>query len=83
MIGSSRNPIPVSSWVRTLVVIAAGTGLGLGLAPVAVASPGPVYANCTQAHKAGVYDIPQSDPAYWESGDRDGDGVACESTSYN
>ena len=49
----------------------------VGAAPVASAS-GP-YANCTQAHKDGRYDIPKGDPDYWAGGDRDNDGVACES----
>jgi Excalibur calcium-binding domain len=49
----------------------------LGLAPTASAS-GP-YANCTQAHADGRYDIPQGDPDYWPAGDRDHDGIACES----
>jgi hypothetical protein len=39
----------------------------LGLAPTASAS-GP-YANCTQAHNDGRYDIPQGDPDYWPAGD--------------
>jgi Excalibur calcium-binding domain len=37
------------------------------------------YRNCTQAHQDGRYDIPQDDPDYWPGGDRDGDGIACES----
>ena len=49
----------------------------LGLAPLASAN-GP-YANCTQAHADGRYDIPQDDADYWPGGDRDHDGVACES----
>ena len=40
---------------------------------------GPVYATCTDAHNAGVFDIPKSDPAYWPDGDRDKDGYACDS----
>ena len=34
---------------------------------------------CTQAHKDGRWDIPKGDPDYWPAGDRDNDGVACES----
>jgi Excalibur calcium-binding domain len=49
----------------------------IGLAPVAAAS-GP-YANCTAAHNDGRWDIPQGDPDYWDGGDRDHDGIACES----
>jgi len=50
---------------------------GLGAASVANAE-GP-YANCTQAKADGRYDIPQGDPDYWTGGDRDQDGIACES----
>jgi hypothetical protein len=49
----------------------------IGAAPLAQAS-GP-YANCTQAHKDGRWDIPVGDPDYWDGGDRDHDGIACES----
>ena len=37
------------------------------------------FQNCSEAEAAGRTDIPESDPAYDESLDRDGDGVACES----
>ncbi|MCV7014310.1 excalibur calcium-binding domain-containing protein [Mycolicibacterium madagascariense] len=47
------------------------------MAPLASAD-GP-YKNCTAAHKDGRYDIPKGDPDYWSGGDRDGDGIACES----
>jgi hypothetical protein len=49
----------------------------VGAAPIASAS-GP-YANCTAAHKDGRWDIPVGDPDYWDDGDRDQDGIACES----
>ena len=49
----------------------------MGGAPEAAAG-GP-YANCTQAHEDGRYDISQGDPDYWSAGDRDSDGIACES----
>lgn len=49
----------------------------IGLAPAALAER--PYANCTAAHDDGAYDIPQGDDAYWSGGDRDGDGIACES----
>jgi hypothetical protein len=62
--------------VRAFLVMAAIAVAGTGLAPIAAARP---YANCTQAHKDGRWDIPQDDPAYWSGGDRDGDGIACES----
>ena len=58
--------------IRTIVAAAT-----MGDAPEAAAG-GP-YANCTQAHKDGRYDIPQGDPDYWSAGDRDSDGIACES----
>jgi hypothetical protein len=47
------------------------------LAPSAEAH-GP-YKNCTQAKADGRHDIPKGDPDYWSGGDRDGDGIACES----
>ena len=63
--------------LRGLVVTVAIVGIGLGVAPAATASG--QYGNCTQAHQDGRYDIPQGDPDYWPGGDRDHDGVACES----
>ncbi len=63
---------------RTLIAAAlVATAAALGAASVANAE-GP-YANCSQAHADGRYDIPQGDPDYWSRGDRDGDGIACES----
>jgi hypothetical protein len=62
------------------VFIAAGfvcLAAAVGAAPVASAS-GP-YANCSEAHADGRYDIPKGDPDYWSKGDRDDDGIACES----
>jgi hypothetical protein len=65
---------------RVTVTAIVTVGLGLGLAPVASAYEyGPVYSTCTVAHDAGVYDIPQGDSAYWDDGDRDNDGYACDS----
>ena len=65
---------------RDLIALAAVVaGIGLGLAPMASADPGPVYANCTEAREAGDTDIMVGSEAYWEDGDRDGDGIACES----
>jgi hypothetical protein len=49
----------------------------IGLAPQAMASS--PYPNCTAAHKDGRWDIPKGDPDYWPAGDRDNDGIACES----
>ena len=63
--------------IRYTVAAAAAAAL-LGFAAPAAAAPGPVYANCSEAAAAGVYNIPQDDPAYWPGGDRDGDGLACE-----
>jgi hypothetical protein len=63
--------------IRTIFVAAAIAAAAIGVAPVAAASG--QYANCTQAHNDGRYDIPQGDPDYWSGGDRDGDGIACES----
>jgi hypothetical protein len=64
---------------REIVIATLLAGASLGLAPVSSAYEyGPVYATCSDAHDAGVYNIPQDDPAYWPDGDRDGDGYACE-----
>ncbi|MCW2511558.1 MAG: calcium-binding protein [Mycobacterium sp.] len=64
--------------VRKLI----GALLLVGIAAVGVAPAASAqrpYKNCTEAHNDGVYDIPESSDAYWSGGDRDGDGVACES----
>jgi hypothetical protein len=50
---------------------------GVGVAPDAAAK-GP-YRNCTEAHQDGRWNIPKGDPDYWAGGDRDNDGIACES----
>ena len=57
---------------------AAGIGLVLaqGVAPAA-ASP---YESCSEAADDGVYNIPEGSDNYWSDGDRDDDGIACEST---
>ena len=63
---------------RTLVAAAlVAAAAAVGAASVANAE-GP-YANCSQAHADGRYDIPQGDADYWDGGDRDSDGIACES----
>ena len=62
--------------IRTLIVALAIAAAAIGAAPVAAASG--KYANCG-AHQDGRYDIPQGDPDYWSAGDRDSDGIACES----
>lgn len=64
----------IRTFVVAVFVVAAAA---FGAAPVAVAD-GP-YANCSAAHDDGRYDIPRGDPDYWIDGDRDEDGVACES----
>ena len=64
--------------VKKLVIAMLLAGVtAIGLAPVALAER--PYANCTEAHQDGRYDIPQNDPAYWSGGDRDNDGYACDS----
>lgn len=67
--------------MRFIVVVTAVVGLGLGISAAASASVGPVYDSCSEAHDDGVWDIPESDDAYWHGGDRDDDGIACESYS--
>jgi hypothetical protein len=58
-------------------VVAAILGIGVSRAPAAHA--GPPYANCTEAHRDGRYNIPKGDPAYQPKLNRDNDGIACES----
>jgi hypothetical protein len=76
--------------IRSLCVAAAiataAWGSALCAAPAAQAGPanapckpsGCVFRNCTDAHSHGRGNIPQDDPAYCASQDRDGDGLACE-----
>ena len=64
-------------FVRVFIAAAVVAAVAVGIAPAASAS-GP-YRNCTAAHQDGRYDIPKGDPDYWSGGDRDGDGIACES----
>lgn len=63
--------------IRASIGAAAIAAAALGFAPTAGAQP--PYANCTAAHTDGRYDIPVGDPAYWDGGGRDDDGIACES----
>lgn len=51
----------------------------VSIAVPAVAQAERPYANCTEARADGRSDIPQTDPAYWDGGDRDHDGFACDS----
>ncbi|WP_245581035.1 excalibur calcium-binding domain-containing protein [Paenibacillus ginsengihumi] len=37
-----------------------------------------MYANCTEARKAGVAPLRKGDPGYSKKLDRDGNGIACE-----
>lgn len=48
-------------------------------APVVPEAPVQYFKNCTEAYKAGRYDIPATDPAYRPALDGNKDGVACES----
>ena len=65
---------------KTITAAAIGgallAGSLLGCGPASASGP---YANCSEAHADGRYDIPQGDPDYWPGGDRDHDGIACES----
>ena len=61
-------------------VVCGAAGMGAATASADLGSyPASKYANCTQAHKDGRSNIPKGDPDYWPGGDRDGDGIACES----
>ena len=52
--------------IRTLVAAAflgaVTSAAAVGAAPVAIADP--PYANCTEAHEDGAFNIPSDDPAY-------------------
>ncbi len=63
---------------RLARVAAIGVGVAVLLAPVAAAS-GP-YSSCSEAAEDGVYNIPEDSDDYWPGGDRDDDGIACESS---
>jgi Excalibur calcium-binding domain len=64
--------------VRAALLVVAGTAVVIiGAAPAASADPQP-FANCTQAAKAGMYNIPSTSPYYGPWLDRDHDGIACE-----
>jgi len=63
------------SMIAVAVMVAS---IGLGLAPTA--SAGPSYDTCTEAAEDGVFNIPEDSDDYWSGGDRDGDGIACESS---
>ena len=72
--------------VKKMIIAAIGgallTGslLGAGLAnaempPLPQAGE---YSTCGEAAQDGVFNIPEGDENYWDEGDRDGDGIACE-----
>jgi hypothetical protein len=63
--------------IRIALCAVSSAVASVGLAPAAVAER--PYADCTEAHQDGRWDIPQNDPAYWDGGDRDHDGFACDS----
>jgi hypothetical protein len=63
--------------IRTLIVALAIGAAAVGAAPVALAEG--KYKNCTEAHQDGRYDISKGDPDYWDGGDRDHEGYACDS----
>lgn len=60
-----------------IMVVTLLTVLAVALSPASA----PSYSSCDQAAQDGRYDIPESDPAYRTSLDRDDDGIACESTN--
>lgn len=62
--------------VAAMATVAACLGTGLSMTPAAHATP--QYKNCTEAHKDGLYNIPEGDPAYQANLNRDNDGIACE-----
>jgi hypothetical protein len=62
---------------KLLVAALVVTATAMGAAPTATGAG--KYANCTQAHDDGRWDIPKGDPDYFPKGDADHDGVACES----
>lgn len=49
------------------------------MGPVPMAQAADPYANCSEARADGRSDIPRGDAAYWDGGDRDQEGIACES----
>lgn len=68
----------VGTVLRLIAVVSAAVAAALMVAAPAANANGK-YANCTEAHRDGSYDIPQGDPDYWPAGDRDKDGFACDS----
>jgi hypothetical protein len=64
--------------IYKLATVALLTGaVSIGMPSVAHAER--PYANCSEAHADNLWDIPRGDPAYWDGGDRDHDGFACDS----
>jgi hypothetical protein len=71
------EPMTFRYLLAAVGAVAAILSIGVSVAPAAQA--GPPYANCTEAHKDGRYNIPKGDPAYQQKLDRHNDGIACES----
>jgi hypothetical protein len=55
-----------------------GALLGAGAASAEVLYATGKYSTCGEAAEDGVFNIPEGDENYWDGGDRDQDGVACE-----
>ena len=55
-----------------------GALLAVSLLGAGLASADGKYSTCGEAAADGVFNIPEGDPNYWDDGDRDQDGVACE-----
>jgi Excalibur calcium-binding domain len=70
--GSDNYHVKGSKWFAH-----SSSAAAIEAAPVANASG--KYDNCTEARDDGRWDIPKSDPDYWPGGDRDSDGIACQS----
>lgn len=74
----------VAYWVACLAILAAGADrvrpeIRQGAVEWLMTREGEhPFRNCTEAHRAGVYDIPSWSRAYTERQDGDGDGLACE-----
>ena len=58
----------------------AGTAIlnGSAVASADVLFPTGKYSTCSEAAEDGVFNIPDGHEDYWDEGDRDGDGIACE-----
>jgi len=64
--------------LRALGTASLVIGIGITLTPAAEAHPMlPLFKNCKEAHKAGVYNIPKGDPQYKKKQDPHHKGIAC------